>query len=239
MLKVWNGRQTPDGHEKLSGLGMFRRRHSPSLLSNIRGILWPERGFRRLFAYLLQRIARMPGSSLSIAVGVACGVSVSFTPFIGFHFLFGAFLAYILRGNIIASAIGTIVGNPWTFPFIISADFSVGSWAWMQLGMVPPSVNLSISEIIADPMSNLIPLLMPMMLGGLIMGVFAWFTSFGMVYCALIWWRGHRARRLAERRRRRYYKISATEVVSKNGGDRKSDLLSEFERGDDDVTKNL
>lgn len=215
---------------------MFRRRHSQTLVSRIRSIVWPERGFRRLFAYLLQRIARMPGSSLSIAIGVACGVSVSFTPFIGFHFLLGAFLAYLLRGNILASAIGTIVGNPWTFPFIISADFSIGSWAWVQLDMVTPSVDLSISEIIADPMSNLIPLLMPMMLGGLIMGVVAWFASFGMAYCALIWWREHRARRLAERRSRRYYQMPETEVVSKNGAGRKQDAPSEFERTDNDGT---
>ena len=108
---------------------MFRRRHSQSFVSRIRSVVWPERGFRRLFAYLLQRIARMPGSPLSIAIGVACGVSVSFTPFIGFHFLLGAFLAYLLRGNILASAIGTIVGNPWTFPLA-----SVGFFHW-QLGV--------------------------------------------------------------------------------------------------------
>ena len=213
---------------------MFRRRHSQSFVSRIRSVVWPERGFRRLFAYLLQRIARMPGSPLSIAIGVACGVSVSFTPFIGFHFLLGAFLAYLLRGNILASAIGTIVGNPWTFPLIISADFSIGSWALVQLGMVPPSVDLSISEIIADPMNNLMPLLMPMMLGGLIMGVVTWFASFGMAYCALMWWREHRARRLAESRSRRYYQMPETEVVSKNGTGRKKDVPDEFERADDD-----
>jgi hypothetical protein len=34
------------------------------------------------------------------------------------HFVLSALLAYIARANIIASAIGTVVGNPWTFPFI-------------------------------------------------------------------------------------------------------------------------
>ena len=213
---------------------MFRRRHSQSVVSRIRSVVWPERGFRRLFAYLLQRIARMPGSPLSIAIGVACGVSVSFTPFIGFHFLLGAFLAYLLRGNILASAIGTIVGNPWTFPLIISADFSIGSWAVVQLGMVPPRLDLSISEIIADPMNNLMPLLMPVMLGGLFMGVVTWFASFGMAYSALIWWRGHRARRLAESRSRRYYQMPKTEVVGKNGTGRKQNVFDEFERANDD-----
>ena len=213
---------------------MFRRRHSQSFMSRIRSVVWPERGFRRLFAYLLQRVARMSGSPLSIAIGVASGVSVSFTPFIGFHFLLGAFLAYLLRGNIIASTVGTIVGNPWTFPFIISVDFTIGSWGAVQLGMAPPNTNMSISEILADPMSNLMPLLIPIMLGGLIMGVVAWFASFGMAYWALIWWREHRTRRLAESRSRKYYQMPETDAVSKNGVGRKQDAPDEFERGNDD-----
>ena len=213
---------------------MFRRRRSQSFMTQIRGVIWPERGFRRLFSYLLQRVARMPGSPLSIAIGVACGVSVSFTPFIGFHFLLGAFLAYLLRGNIFASAIGTIVGNPWTFPFIISADFTIGSWGVVRLGMMPPNVDLSISEILADPLSNLMPLLLPMMMGGLIMGVVAWFATFGMAYWALTWWREHRARRLAEGRNRRYFQMPKTEVVSKNGTGRNHDVSGEFKRDSQD-----
>ena len=41
-----------------------------------------------------------------------------FTPFVGFHFVLAAITAWIVRGNILASAIGTAAGNPWTFPFI-------------------------------------------------------------------------------------------------------------------------
>ena len=50
---------------------MFRRRKSLSLVSRLRTIVWPARGFGRLFSYLAQRVMRMPGSSASIAVGLA------------------------------------------------------------------------------------------------------------------------------------------------------------------------
>ena len=83
-------------------------------------------------------------------------------------------------------------------------------------------------------MQNLMPLMMPMMLGGLIIGFITWFASFGMAYCALIWWREHRARRLAENRSRRYYQMPKTEVVSKNGTGRKQDAAYEFELTDND-----
>ena len=76
--------------------------------------------------------------------------------------------------------------------------------------------------------------MMPMMLGGLIIGFITWFASFGMAYCALIWWREQRARRLAENRSRRYYQMPKTEVVSKIGNGQKQDVPYEFELADND-----
>ena len=72
---------------------------------------------------VLIRLKRLQGTPYSIATGFACGVAISFTPFIGFHMILAALTAWLIRGNIIASAIGTIVGNPWTFPFIWLAVF--------------------------------------------------------------------------------------------------------------------
>lgn len=67
---------------------------------------------------ILVRLKRLQGTPYSIAAGFACGVAISFTPLVGFHMLLAALTAWLVRGNIIASAIGTIIGNPWTFPFI-------------------------------------------------------------------------------------------------------------------------
>ena len=52
---------------------------------------------------------------------------VSFSPFIGFHFLLAILFAYLLRGNLIAALIGTFVGNPFTFPFIWIFIYKVGN----------------------------------------------------------------------------------------------------------------
>ena len=65
-----------------------------------------------------QRLRKLRGTPQSIAIGVACGVAVSFTPFVGFHILLAAGTAWLMHGSIIASALGTVIGNPWTFPFI-------------------------------------------------------------------------------------------------------------------------
>lgn len=101
---------------------MFPRREKQPLFGRIREFFWPSAGFKRSTHYVFHRVARIPGSPYSIAAGFACGAAVSFTPFVGLHFILSAMLAWVLRANIIASAIGTAVGNPWTFPFI---------WVWI------------------------------------------------------------------------------------------------------------
>ena len=107
---------------------MFKRRIQKTLGDMILGFFWPTIGWRRAWAYIMLRLARLPGSAYSIAGGFACGAAMSFTPFVGLHFVLSAILAWSIRANIIASVIGTAVGNPWTFPFIWTWLYQTGTW---------------------------------------------------------------------------------------------------------------
>ncbi len=107
---------------------MFQRRVKTSKSRHIANFFWPSIGFKRSTRYLGYRLARLPGTPYSLAAGFAFGAAVSFTPFVGLHFLFGGLLAWIFRANILASALGTAVGNPWTFPFIWTALYKLGHW---------------------------------------------------------------------------------------------------------------
>ena len=89
---------------------MFRRRIPHGWYRRIRDFFWPRSGWRRSSTYVAHRIGRLPGTSYSIAAGFACGAAVSFTPLIGFHFALAALLALLVRGNLLASALGTAVG---------------------------------------------------------------------------------------------------------------------------------
>ena len=82
--------------------------------------------------YLAHRVGRLPGTPYSIAAGFACGAAISFTPFVGLHFILGALWAWTMRANILASAIGTAMGNPWTFPLIWAWIYKLG--IWLQYG---------------------------------------------------------------------------------------------------------
>ena len=127
-------------------------------------------GWGRIFRYWTFKLKRLQGSPYAIACGFACGAAVSFTPFVGFHFIFAAMLAWVLRGNIIASAIGTAVGNPWTFPFIWAGIMWLGTWILgYERGQELPE-ELTISTIFEQPET----VLLPMLVGGLPTGVVVW-----------------------------------------------------------------
>ncbi len=105
---------------------MFKRRAARPVFAKIASLFWPKMGWRRAFSYYWHRLKRIPGTPESIAMGFACGAGASMLPLMGFHFLLSAFFAWVFRGSIIASAIGTAVGNPWTFPFIWLGTFELG-----------------------------------------------------------------------------------------------------------------
>ncbi|MEX0299493.1 MAG: DUF2062 domain-containing protein, partial [Kordiimonas sp.] len=79
---------------------LFSPKNRPSLWRRIAGWLWPRSGFKRAATYIWHRVARLPGSAHSIAAGFASGVAVSFTPFLGLHFLMAFMLAWAVRGNL-------------------------------------------------------------------------------------------------------------------------------------------
>jgi hypothetical protein len=111
---------------------VFRRKNPQPLGDRLRGWLWPSMGWQRLGRYLLTRLARLGGTPHSIAAGVACGVATSFNPFLGTHIATGMLLAYFLRGNYLAVVVGTLAGNPWTFPFMWLASYQLGA---LMLGL--------------------------------------------------------------------------------------------------------
>lgn len=152
---------------------LFARRQKPDFLHHVKNFFWPRIGWRRSISYLFYRLRRMQGTPYAIAAGFACGSAVSFTPFVGFHFAMAALLAWIIGGNLMASAIGTAVGNPWTFPFI---------WVWCyQLGNIMLGISgndlpaeLSFTFIFDNPGK----VLLPMVVGGFPSSVVAWFVSY-------------------------------------------------------------
>ena len=189
---------------------MFHRRTPSSPLRRITDVIWPRLGWLRFFTYLWHRLARLPGSPHSIAAGLAAGAAMSFTPLLGAHFVLSALLAAIARGNILAAVVGTVLGNPWTFPFIWAASFQLGQWmlpaSWFakQTGnqdFIGLFARLTQAVLGRDPsmlVDRVLPIWVPMMVGSIPLAIAAWLVTYQLSRRSI-----ERYQRLRLQRRRR------------------------------------
>ena len=127
---------------------------------------------KRASLFYFLKLIRVKDSKDKLAIGFACGSMVSFSPFIGFHFLLAVIFAYILRGNIVASLIGTFVGNPFTFPFIWIFIYKVGNIFFKN------DQNFSLELTFQSLFDQGYDILIPMMIGSLIVSIPIWFISY-------------------------------------------------------------
>lgn len=105
---------------------VFKRRDKPPMTTRIREAILPRGGWRRAIEYMAHRVRRIPDTPHRIALGIACGVFVSFTPFFGIHVAAAVVFAWALRANVVASIIGTFAGNPVTIPLIAPVALGLG-----------------------------------------------------------------------------------------------------------------
>jgi uncharacterized protein len=75
---------------------------------------------------LYHRIKSLKGDPHSVAMGMAVGVFVAFTPTIPFHTVLTITLAFLLRGSKPAAIIGSWINNPLTFPFFYYCSYRLG-----------------------------------------------------------------------------------------------------------------
>ena len=95
---------------------------------------------QKKICYFICKLSRLSRNKDCIAKGFATGMAVSFTPFVGFHTLLALAVAQLTRQNRTAALIGTLFGNPWTFPFIWYLDWKTG------LMFMPDTQDVSLSN---------------------------------------------------------------------------------------------
>ena len=166
---------------------MFDRRNKLDACQRVISFLWPAMGWRRTSHYFKHRLGRIPGSPYEIAAGFACGAAISFSPLVGLHFILGAIWAWLIRANIISSAIGTALGNPWTFPFIWIWIYQCGLWLGAGYGNTTMDVTqLDFQALFGNMMEAMLsgdleflietagPVLWPMLVGSVPSIVVIW-----------------------------------------------------------------
>ena len=190
---------------------MLGRRNPLPVHHRVWSVVWPKAGWRRASRYMAHRVRRLPGTPYRIAAGVASGAAVSFTPFIGLHFVAAALLSLLLRGNVVASAIGTAVGNPWTFPFIWTWIYTLGQWLMGADAASDFPATLDMDYIFERPLD----VLWPMTLGALPTAVVVWIVIFWPVRGAVAEYQHVRHLRIRRKVRARLAKRDAIRLAER------------------------
>jgi uncharacterized protein (DUF2062 family) len=177
---------------------LFRRREKTSHIERARIWAWPRVSWRRSALYYAKRILRLSATPYAIAVGCAIGAFASFTPFVGLHFAISIALAWLVRGNIIAAAIGTAVGNPLTFPLIWASTYQLGHAILRgEQALAPPPFGRDLLERSID---NLSPMIKTMSVGSLPLGILAGLVVYAIVYKSVAAYQANRRKRLQRHR---------------------------------------
>ncbi|MBN7804717.1 DUF2062 domain-containing protein [Agrobacterium rosae] len=190
----------------------FRRRKPVGHLERLRAVLWPSMGFRRSLRYLKLRLVRLSASPYSVAAGVAVGVAVAWTPFLGVHIIIAMALAFILRANLVAAALGTTFANPLTFPLIWAATWELGH---VILGRNSDSASSQVDFAAMFSHMNFLhlwaPVLEPMTIGAIIPGALSAIVAYFSVYAVIRGFRAQKHQMLAQQVADRKSALGVTE----------------------------
>lgn len=177
---------------------LFKRKNPLSTTGKIRGLLWPEMGFRRLLDYYKYRSIRIPASEHSIAAGIAFGCLVSWTPTFGTHLLQCALFSWVTRTSFIAAFIGSAFGNFITTPLLMLIAYHAGKFILLLLGFDQFVHHTDVMEVTEESLEAT-KIFIPTLVGGYAVGIITfplyYYPSYYMVKGA----RAARQRRIEQK----------------------------------------
>ncbi|MEQ8378153.1 DUF2062 domain-containing protein [Parvibaculum sp.] len=176
---------------------MFRRRVDLHPIEKLKEIFWPRSGWKRAIQYGWRRVWRLSGTPHAIALGVAAGAFSSCTPFLGFHILVAMLIAWVIRGNLIASALGTFIGNPITFPVIWLVVFEVGRYIVGAPAGSDPNIAHAMQQ--AGAFDRILPSLVPLAVGSVPVGIVLGCVFYVLTRSGVEAYQSQRRKLLAER----------------------------------------
>ena len=163
--------------------------------------------FKRKIRYGYLRVVRIKAPAESIALGLAAGVFAGAMPFLSLQMIIAIAIAFIIRGNPIAAALGTWWTNPFNWAIVFPLLYMLGKV------FVPGEVeSMSISDLSNLGLLELLrqgwKWLLITTLGGCIAGIpLAIFTYFATIRGVRVY---HNSR--ASRKLERRYRVLLQEV---------------------------
>ncbi len=181
---------------------VFKRRNPLAWTARLKNALWPSQGIGRTIRYYRYRLLRLPGTSHSIAAGIAAGVAMSFMP-LGIHVPLSIGLALLIRGNPIAAVLATLlIGNPVVSSLLMAADIGVGEIFITPDRAAQTGADVSLVEALREPLVMLKKYGLPFMAGAIVLATVSGLVTYVLTKRMVMLTHAARARRLRNRWRK-------------------------------------
>lgn len=179
--------------------GVHASKRAATVGSLIQESIYPTMGYKALARWFLLKIIRQTHDEHKVAMGAAIGMWVNFLPFPGLGGVISIILAWLTRANMPAAFIAQIPSNPWTFPLIWWLCYVVGrvvvpvQEGSISFGMLME--NFSWEFLGANIMPLMQGVLLPMAVGGQILGIILGAITYRIMYRQVgLFWEKRRAR---------------------------------------------
>jgi len=124
----------------------------------------------RILKRIYYRFLRIRGAPRQISLGLALGIFIGMTPFLGFHTVLAVMLAAVFKWSKIAAGAGVFITNPFTAPLIYPVTYKLGA---MVTGFSDPSQWRKLFESggVISLVKNSPMILVDLIIGGMIIGL--------------------------------------------------------------------
>ncbi|MBL7174575.1 MAG: DUF2062 domain-containing protein [Desulfobacteraceae bacterium] len=147
-----------------------------------------------------ERFIKIRGEPRDIAMGFALGLFLGFSPMFGFQVWVAILLAALFKWNKIAAALGTVISNPITTPFIYVATYYVGSKLFDTAQILPARLAWDF-DMLVRILSKTPQVFWAWTLGGVIIGLPLACFGYYLSYAAIVRYRTQLRQRVVEKRK--------------------------------------
>ncbi len=144
----------------------------------------PKKSLTNYLKGAYTRFLKIRGEPSEIAMGLALGIMVGMTPFMGFHTVIAIFLAALWKCNKIAAVVGVFITNPFTAPLIYPITYWIGNSILGVSHISNPEKILSL-EIVINLIKSSPLILVDLTVGGIILGLPVAITAYWISLMAI------------------------------------------------------
>lgn len=134
----------------------------------------------------------------------------------------GFAVAWVTRGNLVAAAIGTAIGNPWTFPLIFALTGQIGAFVLGQdvTAEVPVWDWDALAHAPLDYILSFLPIVFPLLVGGVPASIVVWILFYLAFKALIVRYREKRQARREAREANEDYKRRRAAVLAAQKGEK-------------------